>query len=56
MRLGRPRARRFVVVPLALLAGLPVLATAASTPGTTRIYVTNYLGNTVSVVDGGANA
>ena len=43
-------------MPLALLAGLPVLATAASTPGTTRIYVTNYLGNTVSVVDGGANA
>ena len=56
MTIGRPRARLFVGILPALLAGLPVIATAGSTSGAIRVYVTNYLANTASVVDSRGHA
>jgi YVTN family beta-propeller protein len=56
MRLPLARAWLLVSMLLAPPAVPSVVATPASAAGSTRIYVTNYLDDTASVIDGRANA
>jgi YVTN family beta-propeller protein len=56
MRLPKPPAGLLLGILLAPLAALPVVAGASSAAGATHIYVTNYLDDTVSVIDAGTKA
>jgi YVTN family beta-propeller protein len=56
MRLRHAREWLLVGMVLAVLVGLPIVAIGASAARPTRIYVTNYLDNTASIINGRDNA
>src|ERR1700751_4968546 len=56
MRLRHATRWLLVGIALAVLVGVPIVATGASAAQPTRIYVTNYLDNTASILNGRDNA